>query len=162
MIVVFSAVCALAWNIWALVAFRALQALGASALYVSCTGMLSDVFPPQGRGRALGLIAIPSLLMPLVGPIIGGLLSALFDWRAVFVAVAATATLPLLTTVFMLPETLDQELAASEDRSLNPLRPLLYLLHWPIGVLCVVNSLSFSFMYLVLTVFPIGTRAAAS
>jgi MFS family permease len=102
-----------------------------------------------------GIMSLPALAMPIIGPVIGGVLSAWFPWRASFIAVAAIAMVPLLTTLLLLPDTLDRETA--RHRSLNPLGPLSYLLIPAIGILCLQNSVSFGFMNLVLTVFPIGT-----
>jgi EmrB/QacA subfamily drug resistance transporter len=79
-----SAACALAWNIWALVAFRAVQAVGAGMLFAVGPAIVTQTFPPTERGTALGLVGISVSAGLAVGPTLGGLLIAAGGWRLVF------------------------------------------------------------------------------
>eukprot|EP00775_Hariotina_reticulata_P004208 gene4208-4457_t len=99
-------VCMFAPTIGVLVAFRALQGAGVTALVTTGSGVLADVFPPQQRGRASGIFMIPLLIGPVIGPLLGGALSQYFGWRSCFIALAAfgvAIVLPLL--VLVVPET---------------------------------------------------------
>jgi MFS family permease len=64
-----------------LIVFRAFQGLAVAAFGVSSTAMVADVFPPDQRGRAMGLAILPTLVGPMIGPLIGGGLSQAFGWR---------------------------------------------------------------------------------
>lgn len=82
--VVGSAACAFAWSIWALVAFRAIQAVGAGMLFAVGPAIITQSFPATERGKALGLVGISVSAGLAVGPTLGGLLIAAGGWRLVF------------------------------------------------------------------------------
>lgn len=74
----------LAPDISALIAFRAVQALGAAMLFANSPAILTKNFPPEQRGQALGLQGTMTYLGLTVGPSLGGWLTAHFSWHAVF------------------------------------------------------------------------------
>jgi MFS family permease len=67
-----------------LVAFRAVQALSAAALFANAPAILTASFPPTERGRALGLQAMMTYLGLSVGPPLGQLLASQLGWQAIF------------------------------------------------------------------------------
>jgi MFS family permease len=75
----FSGVAAARW----LIGWRLLQAVGGSMLMANSAAILTDAFPPNRRGFALGFNQIAALSGQFVGLAAGGLLAA-WDWRAVF------------------------------------------------------------------------------
>lgn len=79
-----SVLCAFSWNIWALVAFRIVQALGGGMLFAVGPAIITETFPAYERGRALGFVGIAVSVGLATGPSLGGLLLALSDWRALF------------------------------------------------------------------------------
>ncbi len=79
-----SALCGLAPTSAALIAFRALQALGAAMLFANSPAILTKNFPAAQRGQALGLQATMTYLGLTVGPSLGGWLTHQLSWRAVF------------------------------------------------------------------------------
>ncbi|MCJ7706093.1 MAG: MFS transporter, partial [Anaerolineales bacterium] len=79
-----SALCGLAPNVAALIAWRALQALGAAMLFANAPAILTKNFPAVERGRALGLQATMTYLGLTAGPSIGGWLADQLGWRSVF------------------------------------------------------------------------------
>ncbi|MFZ3170535.1 MAG: MFS transporter [Carboxydocellales bacterium] len=79
-----SVLCALAPNIWFLIGMRIVQALGASMLMSNSAAIITATFPPQERGRALGLTGSVVALGSLTGPALGGILVGLVSWRAIF------------------------------------------------------------------------------
>ena len=66
-----------------LIGWRVLQAIGGSMLVANSTAILTDAFPREQRGFALGLNQVAGLSGQFIGLVAGGLLAAL-DWRAVF------------------------------------------------------------------------------
>jgi EmrB/QacA subfamily drug resistance transporter len=85
-----------------LVGARALQGGGAALLVATSTAIVTAVFPPQERGRALGINVMAVYLGLSVGPPLGGFLTDHFGWRSIFlvnlpigVAVAACGYLLL-------------------------------------------------------------------
>ncbi len=79
-----SAACAIAWSIWALVAFRVVQAVGAGMLFAVGPAIITRAFPAAERGRALGFVGISVSAGLALGPTLGGLLIAAGGWRLVF------------------------------------------------------------------------------
>ncbi len=80
---------------WELVGFRLLQAVGAAFLFANSAALLTDAFPAEERGKALGINQVAFIGGSLLGLIIGGVLAAIPDlhlggltlptWRIVFV-----------------------------------------------------------------------------
>jgi MFS family permease len=66
-----------------LIGWRILQAIGGSMLVANSTAIITDAFPANQRGMALGINQIAALAGQFIGLVAGGLLAAL-DWRAVF------------------------------------------------------------------------------
>jgi len=79
---------------WALVGFRLIQAVGASFLFSNSAALLTDAFPPEERGKAMGINQVAFIGGSLVGLVIGGVLAAIPDlhflglvlptWRIIF------------------------------------------------------------------------------
>lgn len=82
--IISSALCGWSPSIGALIAFRGLQALGAAMLAANSPAILTKNFPPSQRGQALGLQATMTYLGLTVAPSLGGWLTDLISWRAVF------------------------------------------------------------------------------
>jgi EmrB/QacA subfamily drug resistance transporter len=82
--IISSALCGLAPSIRSLIAFRGLQALGAAMLAANSPAILTKNFPSSQRGQALGLQATMTYLGLTVAPSLGGFLTDLISWRAVF------------------------------------------------------------------------------
>jgi EmrB/QacA subfamily drug resistance transporter len=82
--VIGSAGCGFAPGVRALIAMRALQAVGASMLYANAPAILTKNFPAAERGRALGAQATFTYLGLTAGPSLGGWLAHAFGWRSVF------------------------------------------------------------------------------
>jgi EmrB/QacA subfamily drug resistance transporter len=100
-----SALCGLAPAATVLIAFRALQALGAAMLFANAPAILTKNFPPAQRGQALGLQATMTYLGLTVGPSLGGWLTDQFTWRAVFyINIPVGLTALLLSLRFIPPD----------------------------------------------------------
>jgi len=66
-----------------LIVFRLLQGVGAAFIFSNSAAILTDAFPPDERGKALGLNMVSALSGQFIGLLIGGML-AVFHWRYVF------------------------------------------------------------------------------
>jgi EmrB/QacA subfamily drug resistance transporter len=79
-----SALCGLAWNLQVLIFFRLMQGAGGALLSPLSITLLYSVFPPQERGMAMGVLGIPMLAAPALGPTVGGYLITFATWRLIF------------------------------------------------------------------------------
>ena len=89
-------------NFGTLLFFRFLQGLGTGLVTSVGPALVIGLYPAAQRGRAIGMFTLIFAVGSLLGPIIGGALIELFDWRAVFWFRAPIALLSL-ALVFLLP-----------------------------------------------------------
>lgn len=75
---------ALSLNGSMLVAGRFLQGVSAAMLYATQMAIVSSVFPPERRGKAIGMVVATVYVGLATGPLLGGLATDLFGWRANF------------------------------------------------------------------------------
>jgi EmrB/QacA subfamily drug resistance transporter len=71
-------------EMWQLVAFRALQGLGAGALFPIALAVIGDMFDATERGKYQGLVGAVFGLSSLIGPAVGGLITDNIGWQWVF------------------------------------------------------------------------------
>ncbi|GIH80293.1 MDR family MFS transporter [Planobispora longispora] len=67
-----------------LIAFRALQGLGAGGLMVNAMAIIGDLVPPRERGQYQGMMAGVMSLAMIAGPLVGGFITDHLDWRWAF------------------------------------------------------------------------------
>jgi EmrB/QacA subfamily drug resistance transporter len=79
-----SLLCGLAPDLGALIAFRALQAVGAAMLQANSLAIIVLVVPAKSLGRAIGLQGAAQAIGLALGPTVGGLLLAAGGWRLIF------------------------------------------------------------------------------
>jgi len=80
--------CALSPNVFLLMFFRVLQAVGAGAATAVATAIVKDVYRERRRESILALVQSMTVISPAVAPIIGALILNLTSWRGTFVAQA--------------------------------------------------------------------------
>src|SRR5215831_9130322 len=95
--------CGLASGVSALVFFRAVQALGAAMLFANSPAILTQNFPPEQRGQALGMQATMTYLGLTAGPALGGWLTHQLSWRAVFYMNVPFGVLALSLSLCFIP-----------------------------------------------------------
>jgi EmrB/QacA subfamily drug resistance transporter len=93
---------------WAIAA-RAIQGAAAALMMPTAIAIVSAVYPEEQKGSALGILAGASAFFAALGPVLGGLLTAV-DWRLVFLVNVPLALAAIALTLVATPE-----LAADED-----------------------------------------------
>jgi EmrB/QacA subfamily drug resistance transporter len=79
-----SALCGLSPTIGWLIAFRVLQAIGASMLMALGMAIVTEAFPPSERGKALGISGSMVSIGIVLGPVLGGLIIGALSWHWIF------------------------------------------------------------------------------
>ena len=86
-----------------LIAFRIVQGVGAAFLFSNSAAIITDAFPENERGKALGINSLAFLAGSLVGLILGGIL-AVYDWRLVFLVSVPVGVLGTVWSYWKLKE----------------------------------------------------------
>ncbi|NUS36790.1 MAG: MFS transporter [Pseudarthrobacter sp.] len=79
-----SVLCGVAWSMPSLIAFRALQGLGAGAVLPVSITIAGDIYSLEERAKVQGYLASVWAISSVVGPSLGGIFSALGIWRGIF------------------------------------------------------------------------------
>jgi EmrB/QacA subfamily drug resistance transporter len=98
---VFSAAPALAPSADWIIGFRLAQGVGAALLFATTTAMVISAYPPERRGRALGLQISGVYLGLTLGPALGGILIHGVGWRGLFWVMCALGVLNCIATVVL-------------------------------------------------------------
>ncbi|KAK3934746.1 putative major facilitator superfamily transporter protein [Diplogelasinospora grovesii] len=84
---------------------RCLQSAGSSTTVALCQAVVADIVTSAERGQYIGITAIPIVLAPSLGPVLGGLLSEYLGWRWIFWFLTILATADLIALLLFFPET---------------------------------------------------------
>jgi len=98
-----SVCCGAAPNEAVLIAFRAVQATGAAMIMAMGPAIVARTFPANERGRALGLNGVSVSIGLSLGPALGGLLTQVATWRAIFLINAPIGLLAIAWAARVLP-----------------------------------------------------------
>ena len=100
-------------NIASLVTARVAQSLGASSGQTIGRAIIRDLYDREHAASMIGLVTSVVVLMPMVAPLLGGILDTLFGWEAIFVFTAILSFTVFAWAVLALPETRNLALAPS-------------------------------------------------
>ena len=79
-----SIICGLSVSMPMLVVFRILQGFTGGVMQPLSQAVMLEAFPPQARGKAMGFWGLGIVVAPMLGPVLGGWLTANYSWRWVF------------------------------------------------------------------------------
>lgn len=79
-----SLLCGLSNSFVVLIICRFLQGIGASAYMANNHGIITELFPKESRGKALGILVTAVAIGNMVGPSIGGMILSVFEWNYIF------------------------------------------------------------------------------
>ena len=99
-----SALSGLSQSMAELIAFRAIQGLGAGGLMVGAMATLGDIVAPRERGRYMSYMMVVMMLATIAGPLVGGFITTSFSWRWIFyinIPVGGAALVYIITTLHL-------------------------------------------------------------
>lgn len=79
-----SALCSISPNGTSLVFFRLIQGTGGALIFSNSTAVLTDTFPPEERGKAIGINQVAGTAGSVSGLVAGGILTGTLGWRSIF------------------------------------------------------------------------------
>ncbi|HEU4857313.1 MAG TPA: DHA2 family efflux MFS transporter permease subunit [Rhodanobacteraceae bacterium] len=80
----FSFACGIATSLSMLVMFRAMQGAVCGPMYPITQSLMVSIYPREKRGMALAIIAMITVVAPIVGPVAGGYITDSYSWRWIF------------------------------------------------------------------------------
>src|SRR6476661_919769 len=110
-----SAAAAASRSIEMLIAMRALQGLGAAFIMPLSLSLISDAFPPEERGKAVGIWSAISVSSIALGPIVGGALVEYATWHWVFLINVPIGLIALFVTQAVVRESRDESGTVATD-----------------------------------------------
>jgi EmrB/QacA subfamily drug resistance transporter len=110
-----SATAGLAQETWMLVASRIVQGVGAAFMLPATLSIITDAFPAEERGKAMGTWAGVSALALAIGPVVGGLLTEEVSWRAIFYLNLPVAAAGVAAALFAVRESRDHTVGREVD-----------------------------------------------
>ncbi len=98
-----SALCGGARSMLQLILFRGIQGLGAGGIYTLVSTTIGDFVSPRDRGRYQAYVTGTMVLCTVAGPVVGGLLTSAFTWRAVFLVNLPLGAIVMAVLIATLP-----------------------------------------------------------
>jgi EmrB/QacA subfamily drug resistance transporter len=98
-----------------LVGWRAVQGIGAALMMPATLSIISNAFPPQERGKAIGTWAGVSAMALAIGPVVGGFLVQSVSWQSIFFLNLPVAVVAVIVCLFAVRESRDETVARTVD-----------------------------------------------
>ncbi|NJD78595.1 MAG: MFS transporter [Candidatus Methanoperedens sp.] len=105
-----------------LIILRVLQGIGAAMIFGTSMAILTSVYPPGERGKALGITVAGVYLGLSLGPVIGGFLTHYFGWRGIFLSYVPLELIIIILTFWKL----DGEWADARGEKLDVIGSAIY------------------------------------
>lgn len=96
---------ALAPSYASLLVLRCLQSAGSSSTVALCSAIVADIVTSAERGQYIGITAVPAILAPSIGPVLGGVLASRLGWRSIFWFLTISGAVTLIALLAFFPET---------------------------------------------------------
>jgi EmrB/QacA subfamily drug resistance transporter len=100
-----SALCAVAASTTTLVLFRVLQGIGGGMIMPVGQLIMAQVAGPRRMGRVMGIVSMPAMLAPILGPVVGGLILQNLHWSWIFLVNVPIGLIAFIAGWRMLPHT---------------------------------------------------------
>jgi EmrB/QacA subfamily drug resistance transporter len=100
-----SALCAVATSTTELVLFRVLQGAGGGMIMPIAQLIMAQVAGPKRMGRVMGIVAMPAMLGPILGPVVGGTILQSLHWSWIFLVNVPIGFVAFILGWRMLPQT---------------------------------------------------------
>lgn len=117
--IIWNTVCGFSETVGQLTVFRLLGGFGASSPLAVGGGLLSDLWAPEERGRALAIYTFGPLLGPALGPIMGGYISQNTSWRWIFWVVSIANFCFMTLAICFLEETYQPKILSQKAKLLR-------------------------------------------
>ncbi|MBC3796495.1 MFS transporter [Acetobacterium tundrae] len=99
-----SALCGLSGSLMILLVARMIQGLGAAATMATSYGLITQIFPINERGKALGISGTFVAIGSMTGPTLGGFIVGAFSWHYIFLINIPFGILGLILAIKVLPK----------------------------------------------------------
>lgn len=119
-----SLLCALSPNTLTLIGARVLQGIGSAMIFVTGLAIITSVYPPHKRGKAIGINVAAVYVGLSLGPVLGGLMTQYLGWRSLFLLMIPFGLLVIMLVYWKLHE----EWAASHGEKFDLIGTILYSL----------------------------------
>ena len=100
-----SALCGLAGSLTSLVVFRVLQGAGGGMIMPVAMMIMAQVAGPQQMGKVMGIVSMPAMIAPILGPVVGGLILQNLHWSWIFFVNVPIGAIAFALGWRMLPRT---------------------------------------------------------
>jgi EmrB/QacA subfamily drug resistance transporter len=82
-----------------LISLRVIQGIGGAMIFGTGVAIVTSVFPPRERGKALGFVAASVYIGLSLGPPLGGILTHYFGWRSIFIVIVPISLVIIITVL---------------------------------------------------------------
>lgn len=107
--------CSLSQSILQLILSRIVQGVGSAMIMALSIAIVTAAFPDQERGKALGILGAVLSAGILTGPVLGGFLLDIFDWRSIFYTRVPVGIIGLVVAWILLREQRDSNISSKFD-----------------------------------------------
>lgn len=98
-----STLCGMSQSMIQLIIFRGIQGIGGGILVTSVFTIVADLFPPEKRGKYMGMVASMYGLSSIIGPLLGGLIIDNLSWRWIFFINIPVGIFAVAIIAFIMP-----------------------------------------------------------